>query len=110
MPGSRASLEAVQAMKNYGLDLSDHQSSPVSEKSLQRADLILTMTSSHRQAILGRWPDLAHKIRTIGRDRHEVSDPFGGCVETYETCAKTTRPIARSLVGRAFAHPVRNLG
>lgn len=87
MAGGRATLEAVEAMKKYGLDLSDHQSSPVTERLLMRADLVLTMTASHRQAILGRWPDLAHKTRTLGRDGFDVSDPFGGCVDTYQVCA-----------------------
>lgn len=93
MPGGPASMHAIEAMRLRGIDLSDHQSSPVTERALCRSDLVLTMTQSHRQAILGRWPDLAHKVRTLSRDGIDISDPFGKCIDSYQFCADQLQQV-----------------
>lgn len=88
MPGSEASPQAVAAMQSYGLELQDHQSTPVSERLLKRADLVLTMTANHRHAILSRWPELESKTHLLSTDHRDISDPFGGSVEVYKACAQ----------------------
>ncbi len=87
MAGGRASIEAVNAMQEKGLNLQRHESSPLSQRLVERADMILTMTSSHRQAIVSRWPNLANKTFPISMDGGEISDPFGGPIEMYRACA-----------------------
>ncbi len=87
MPGCEASPQAVAAMKSYGIDLSDHQSTQVHQRLLERADIVLTMTSNHRNAILSRWPNLASKTHPLATDGSEIGDPFGGTVEMYRSCA-----------------------
>jgi protein-tyrosine-phosphatase/tRNA A37 threonylcarbamoyladenosine synthetase subunit TsaC/SUA5/YrdC len=86
-PGGPASPEAQTVMSARGLDLSEHQSRAVSEHSLTHADLILTMTHAHREAILDRMPHLRSKIHPLSRGRTDVSDPFGGSEATYQACA-----------------------
>lgn len=87
-PGGNASSEAAAVMHKRGLSLKDHQSRPVTERLLKGADLILTMTASHRNAIVQRWPDLAPKTHLLCIDGHDVSDPFGGSVSVYADCAE----------------------
>jgi protein-tyrosine-phosphatase/tRNA A37 threonylcarbamoyladenosine synthetase subunit TsaC/SUA5/YrdC len=87
MAGGRASTEAVRAMQDKGLDLQHHESCPLNQRLVERADLILTMTSSHRQAILSRWPSFANKTFPIAMDGEEISDPFGGPIDLYRACA-----------------------
>jgi protein-tyrosine phosphatase len=87
MAGSGASIEAVNAMQEKGLDLSRHKSTPLNQNLVESADLILTMTNNHRQAILGRWPHLASKTFPIGTGGREISDPYGGPLELYRACA-----------------------
>ncbi len=86
--GDPASSGAIAAMDSIGLDLRNHQSQPANPSLLDRADLILTMTSNHRQNLLSRWPHLATKTFGLAPDQMDVIDPFGGPVEVYQACAK----------------------
>ncbi|MEE2641867.1 MAG: L-threonylcarbamoyladenylate synthase [Planctomycetota bacterium] len=88
MPGAQASPESVETMERAGLDLSDHQSQPVSDQLLESSDLILTMTNGHRQALVAHWPEIADRTHVIGIDGSDVSDPIGGPLELYERCAR----------------------
>jgi protein-tyrosine phosphatase len=74
-------------MRARGLDLSNHESRPVSDSLVRFADLILTMTLGHRDAILDRWPEAADTIQLVCRDGRDVGDPIGGDVAEYERCA-----------------------
>jgi protein-tyrosine phosphatase len=86
--GGPASPEAVAVMQERGLNLADHASQPISERLLQQADLILTMTRSHREAIVSQWPALAGRVHLLCRDGSDVSDPVGGTLEQYRRCAE----------------------
>lgn len=74
-------------MSRLGLDLTGHQSQLAHPRFLDRADLILTMTASHRQNLLSRWPHLANKTFGLAPDQVDVIDPYGGPVEVYQECA-----------------------
>jgi protein-tyrosine phosphatase len=87
MMGSRASIEAVAVLKRMGLDLSAHESQPLTEQLVRHADLILAMTRSHRQAIVSEWPDAAERVQLLCRNGADVPDPIGGPPEMYERCA-----------------------
>ncbi len=86
-PGGPASPEAISVMKTRGLSLLDHQSRSVTERGLRHADLILAMTSSHRMAILERFPEIANKVYLVSGSQQDVSDPFGGAEANYAACA-----------------------
>jgi protein-tyrosine-phosphatase/tRNA A37 threonylcarbamoyladenosine synthetase subunit TsaC/SUA5/YrdC len=86
-PGGPASPEAIEVMKQRGLSLVHHQSRAVSDRLIGQADLVLTMTKSHRNAIVQRWPHLASKTYLLSNSRGDVSDPFGGPESVYAACA-----------------------
>lgn len=87
-PGVRPAAEAVGAMKQRGLDLSMHESQPLTERLVRFADIILTMTRSHRDAIISSFPDAATRTHIISKNRGDVSDPIGGPPELYHRCAE----------------------
>jgi protein-tyrosine phosphatase len=87
-PGDSASDAAIAAMSSIGLDLSKHESRSANQSLLDRADLILTMTSNHRQNLLSRWPHLIEKVHGLAPAQMDVSDPFGGPIEAYQACAR----------------------
>ncbi|MEM8666444.1 MAG: Sua5/YciO/YrdC/YwlC family protein [Planctomycetota bacterium] len=87
MAGSGASPQAVEVMGKRGLDLTGHSSRPLDDSVMNVADLILTMTSGHRSAILAAWPNLHDRVHTLRRDGGDVSDPVGMPVEVYQGCA-----------------------
>lgn len=87
MPGDAASPQAVEVMKARGLDISHHSSQPFGEQVIRSADLILTMTQSHRNAILARWPEAQSRVHTLRHDGRDITDPVGAPVEIYQACA-----------------------
>jgi protein-tyrosine phosphatase len=87
-PGGRAAAEAAQAMQELGLDLGQHESQPLSERIVRFADVIITMTRSHRDAILEHFPDAEPRVHTISRGMGDVADPIGGPLDLYRRCAE----------------------
>jgi len=87
-PGSRSAPEAIQAMQEQGLDLTHHESQPLSERIVRFADLILTMTRGHRDTILEHFPDAEPRVHLISRGRGDVADPIGGPLDLYRRCAE----------------------
>ena len=95
-----ASEQAVEAMREKGIDLSGHRSRPVGRKELERADLVRTMTRAHKRAVLDMAPDLSDKVFTLKeyvcREQEDeecggdpdIADPFGRPVEYYRACAE----------------------
>ncbi len=63
--GAPAAEEAVQALKEKGLDLSQHQSRPITQELLKEAELILTMTRSHKGTLLQMEPGVGDKVFTL---------------------------------------------
>lgn len=85
-----ASHNAYSVMKARGLDLVDHRSRQLTAGDIKEADLILTMTSSHKKAILSYMPKAKNKVFTLAEYAglaDEVVDPFGGDVRIYSICA-----------------------
>jgi protein-tyrosine phosphatase len=91
MPGGAAASPAIEVMGEAGIDLRAHSSQPVTHEMIQYADLILTLTNGHRNAIVSRWPHLEKRTFTVRRDNGDISDPIGGSVETYRACAEQIR-------------------
>ncbi len=87
MPGSPAADQATQVMNQQGLEIGDHASQPITERTAQVADLILTMTNGHRQALISHWPMLEPRTKTLRADGGDISDPIGSPVEVYQACA-----------------------
>jgi protein-tyrosine phosphatase len=85
--GGRAAPEAVHTLAQRGLDLSNHETQPLTEPLVRHADLIYTMTRSHREAIVAEWPSAAERTVLLRRDGADISDPIGGPLERYQHCA-----------------------
>jgi protein-tyrosine phosphatase len=88
MGGDPASSGARQAIRNYGLNLESHQSTPIQEYMVEQADLVLVMGFRHRSILCSQWPEYADKVFMLAGDQGDISDPFGGPIEVYEHCAK----------------------
>jgi len=86
--GCGPSREAVEVMQEKQLDLGKHESQPFTDRLVKDADVILTMTSSHRQAIMRRWPDAAPRTHTLRPDGRDIDDPIGGTTALYRHCAE----------------------
>ena len=87
MSGATASQQAIDVMAAVELDISRHEVQPLTDSLVRYADLIYTMTGSHRQAIVRQWPEAAERTRLLCLDGSDVSDPIGGPLERYRRCA-----------------------
>lgn len=85
-PGGRAAPEAINILSARSLDLAGHASQPLSDRLVEQADLILTMTSGHRDAILARWPEARDRVQTLSCDGRDIADPIGGSEDVYRQC------------------------
>ncbi|HYE82806.1 MAG TPA: low molecular weight protein arginine phosphatase [Clostridia bacterium] len=102
-PGMPASHNAVQALYDIGIDLSQHSSSCVDNASIDSADIILTMTASHKLRLLQHRPDAAFKIFTLAEycdaaGKTDIYDPFGGDIDTYINCRDEIRRHLEKLI------------
>ncbi len=86
--GSSASARAQEAVAELGGSLSHHHSQPVTSDLVKKADIIWTMTASHKSAILAQFPEARDRIALLSPDRIDVVDPIGGPLDTYRTCAQ----------------------
>jgi L-threonylcarbamoyladenylate synthase len=84
--GLPASVESVEVARRYGVDLRSHESQPVSDRLLEQADRILTMTRAHKEAILASHPHLANRVELLARDNTDITDPIGAGEQEYEIC------------------------
>lgn len=89
--GGPASTGALEAVAELGADLRGHASQPLTESLVRQADVILTMTASHRAALLAQFPEAGDRVWMLSPDRRDVSDPIGGPLETYRACARQIR-------------------
>lgn len=88
--GSPASEGAKSAMRNQLIDLSSHRSRQLAADYVAAADLILTMTESHRHHVIAMYPAAAEKTYTLAAfagKENDIADPYGGGVEEYAACA-----------------------
>ena len=92
MLGGRASPEAVEVMAGMGLDLSDHETQPLTEPLVRHADVIYTMTRTHREAIVAQWPGGGRADLPALADESDVCDPIGGPPERYQRLQPRQNP------------------
>lgn len=97
--GCPASPNAVEVVRELGIDLTNHQSQPLAQELVADSDLIAAMTAAHRHHILEAFPEVENKvclINSFGTSKvpADISDPFGGSLNTYK---RTRDEIDRAL-------------
>ena len=100
-PGSDASRHAKAALKEIGIEHS-HAASLLDQELVDWATRILTMTSSHKQLIIGNIPGAAHKTSTLKefvmQSDRDVSDPFGSSLDVYRKTLNELNELVDKLV------------
>jgi L-threonylcarbamoyladenylate synthase len=85
--GLEASENAVSVLKEIGIEAKTHESTVLTEKMVEDASLILTMTNSHKNYLLQTLPKNKDKVYTLkgfaGMGDSDVIDPFGGGIDIY---------------------------
>jgi len=86
--GYPASPNAVAAMREKGIDITGYRSSHLSPEMIETADLLVTMTRGHRDAILAVAPQSAGKVFLlksfgIAQCPTDIYDPVGEALDVY---------------------------
>ena len=94
--GDYATYNAVEAAKEYDADISSHRATNIRESEIEKMDLILCATNSHKQSVLYLYPGLKGKVFTMkeyaridknGQDM-DIKDPWGYDEYVYRRCAE----------------------
>lgn len=101
MPGSRATPQAVQALKEMGADLTHHRSRPLTVELIHQADMIYTMSRNHAHQVMALVPSATEKVSTLDPSG-DIEDPIGSDVQIYQELAGQLR----SLIEKRLAETV----
>jgi protein-tyrosine-phosphatase len=90
-PGNAISPQAKEVLSSEGIQ-TEHCAQRLDHGLLEWADVVLTMTRSHKNAILLESPRLDKKVYTLTEyitdDSFDIMDPYGSSVEVYQRCAE----------------------
>ena len=86
--GDSASSGAVEALRMLGINLTAHRSRRLTPEMVRTADLIVTMTRSHRDAVLDMDPKSEGKVFLlksfgIAQCATDIYDPVGEALDIY---------------------------
>lgn len=109
--GMPAAEFSRQVCAGEGLDLSNHRSQPIDLYLMKQADLVLCMSSEHKNDLSQIFPHLKDKIFTLKEynsknTRHSISipDPYGMPLEQYQETYK----LITGEIDRIFASIKQN--
>jgi protein-tyrosine phosphatase len=102
---------ARRALARRGVPPFEHKAQLVSRDLLRWADLVLTMTRSHRDSLADRFPEFRAKLRLLreeaGFGAQDVADPMGRPDETFERCLAAIEESLEALLAAGFKTPAR---
>lgn len=93
--------QAQRQLKRRGINLSDRKSVQVTDKLIDDADIIFTMTGNQRRLLVDSFPYAADKIHLLGDYTNrggDVTDPYGGSNAIYDKCAQEIEKMLDILV------------
>jgi len=104
-PGQGATQGAIQALKQEGIDIADtHRASPVSADLLEEADIILTMGTSHKEALMAKFKSVNGRVYTLKEYAYgvkgDIDDPFGGNLDIYNKTKEDIKEALREIINR----------
>ncbi|SDJ88365.1 low molecular weight protein arginine phosphatase [Natronincola ferrireducens] len=88
--GDRASFPSIEIMGEKGISLENHKAQPLTKELIDEADLILTMTTNHKGAVLDIAPEAKEKLYTLkeyvnnGEKLNDILDEMNGIYKKIE--------------------------
>lgn len=102
--GDAANEKAIYTLNKKGIDIKNHKAKMLTKKIINEADLILTMTDSHKRMILNdkvyTLKEFAHIINNeeINRKNLDIADPYGLDYNVYEKTAEEIEEQLRKII------------
>ena len=92
--GDKSTKEAIEVMKEYGINLENHRATNIRNSDIEQMDIILCATTAHKNNVINIYPNLEEKIFTMKeyveypKNDLDIKDPWGFDINTYRRCAK----------------------
>lgn len=102
--GDTPTYNAIEAIKEYGVDLRNHRATNIRNSNIQDMDVILCATLAHKNNVINMYPELKDKVFTMkeyaGFDKTDldIPDPWGYDIETYRFCASTINKCLENII------------
>jgi len=106
--GDYATYNAIEASKQYLVDIRSHRATNIRNSKIQDMDLILCATDSHKQEVIYLYPNLKEKVYTMkeyavldnnGQDLN-IKDPWGYDLNVYYNCAEEINKCLEKIINR----------
>ena len=101
--GEPASINSVQTMAQYNIDLSGFGSTPLTKELIDSSDMIICMTSSHRFQVASMDSSALSKTHLLGDFADvssDIADPYGAPLTVYQDCFAEMKPLLENLLHR----------
>ena len=111
--GSPISENAKTALMERGVlptpsnDYTCHVSRTVDEEIMERADLVVCVSTRHAMTLMMSFPSHASKITVLPK---EISDPYGGGLGIYRVCLSEIEKALADMFGASDGFVVREAG
>lgn len=95
MGAKGAEQNAIDAMSKWNIDLNGHVPKQTTLDMLDRADIVLTMTMTHKWTL----PDdeKVFALKEFVGEYGDVADPYGGDLSVYEKCAEEIKRLIEKI-------------
>lgn len=97
--GMEATPEAVDVLREMGIDLRSHESAPVSRRLLEESEHIFALTRSHLEAIRRISPESAGRAMLLDPAGGDIPDPIGKPKDVYARTAEAIRTAVQRRLG-----------
>ncbi|MCL2517113.1 MAG: hypothetical protein FWF15_00990 [Oscillospiraceae bacterium] len=81
--GAPITENAAIALADYGFEVPDHSARKIDKQIVMECDRVIGITINHEFLLTQMFPFAAEKIFAMPED---IDDPWGGSIESYETC------------------------
>ena len=105
-PGSPADPIIIEYLSDLEIPVENHQSAQLTEKEVERADLILVMEKHHMESIVSQWPESKDKIELLGAYiqsgpfADDIIDPYGRSAYHYRIVQSQISLAVEALVNK----------
>jgi len=101
--GGRADRNAIEVMREVGIDVSSHVTRSLTPSLVEAADWIFVMAQAHRDSILMLMPDAESRVQLITREGDDIPDPVSTSLQHYrlvrDRIAGCLRDVVRLVKG-----------
>lgn len=100
--GAGATPEAAEALAKLDIDISAHRAQGISPEFLDKSDLILTMTQSHKMMLTIAADKPVYTLGEYGGSGDDVPDPYGGGIDDYRYCCNQLNELLLDALERVY--------